>query len=311
MRTAREALGLATVCALGSAACGGGLSGSTDRPSAIATIQGQIEKPAEIPLDAGEFRVAIVWGVRDAAGKSLLRRAEDVAVTPVFPSQFHLEITQLPPTESFFTDSPIHMAGGSLVAYEDTNHNGKLDLVDPSATTAVDRVLSVPTDTTLVYIESDVSALPGLEDDDGARPTTGFQFQETEPLGQWACSGGPIIVGLAPSDCPGFRWKPITTPLTLSVSSRPELSLYICGMWGGESVSVTSSSTSGALGDFAGHLPAKSDPNLRCTADGKSFIYVTCTDDGGGGLCHLDRQCGLKTYAFDVSVADSWPCPMN
>lgn len=308
MRTSLKALGAAF--ALGSTACGGGLSGSTERPSTIATIQGQIENPVDIPLDAGDFRVAIVWGIRDAEGKSLLRRAEDVAVIPVFPAQFRLDITQLPPTESFSPDAPIHLAGGSIVAYEDTNHNGKLDLVDPDAVGAVDRVLSVPTDTTLVYLEGDVSTLPGLEDDNGARPTPGFQFSQVEPLGQWACSGGPIVLGQTPPDCPGFRWQPITAPLTLSISSSPELSLYICQMWGGDSASITSSSMPGELGDFGGRLPAKSDPQLVCRADGRSFIYTVCTASGGM-LCHVDRQCAEKIYTFDASVADAWPCPMN
>jgi hypothetical protein len=204
--------------------------------------------------------------------------------------------------------SSLKVAQGSIVAYEDTNHNGKLDLVAANATTAIDRVLAVPTDTMIVYFEGD----PGRAgaDDNGVTPTAGFQFEQIQPLGEWACSGGPIIEGVnPPSSCPGYLWQPISTPLTLSLSSNPELSAYMCGSAGG-SIAMGGATTPGMLSDFNGKLPAKSDPNLLCQADGKSFIYGQCTPVASKSLCDVEENCVEHSYAYDPA-AKGWPCPMK
>lgn len=312
MKNLHHALILAPAFALAGVACGGnGLSGSTDRASTIATIHGRLENPAGLPLDGSAFRVAIVWALLGPDSRNgILRTSEDVPVTPQFPSQFELNLTRLPPPEAMDHTSfaGIAAAVGAIVAYEDTNYNGRLDLVDPYATSGIDRVLSVPADTTLMYIEGDPSMLPDAPDDVGARPILGFQLGVIEPLGQWACTGGPITFGVTPPSCPGILWKPITTPLTLSVSTSPTLSTYMCGAAPAGTFSDLEQ-TPGVLADFNGHLPAKNDPQLRCQADGNVFFYGTCAAEAGGSLCQLNFKCTLKVYTFDDSVAADWPCP--
>jgi hypothetical protein len=314
MKRFSPTLCLAPVVALVTAACGSGLSGSTDKPSTIATVHGQIDNPLQLPLDSTPFRVAIVWGLASSdGGVSALRTAEDIAVTPAFPAQYQLDVTELPPPEamSTFPGTSLRFAYGSIVAYEDTNRNGKLDLIDPNATTAIDRVLAVPTDYTLVYFEGDPSVLPNGADDNGVKPTAGFLFDQVQPLGEWACTGGPIIDGVTPPSCPGFLWKPISTPLTLTLSASPELSSYMCGSEPGAGTSVSGTSQPSKLSDFNGTLPAKSDRYLGCAPDGQSFSYEWCMEVPGKSLCDVESQCTQKSYAYDPSFASSWPCPMK
>ncbi len=72
------------------------------------------------------------------------------------------------------------IAFGSIVAYEDLNSNGKLDLVDAGATSYVDRILGANSSLALVYVQGTFAAgaaLPSqLNDDSGHLPVRGFNL---------------------------------------------------------------------------------------------------------------------------------------
>jgi hypothetical protein len=258
--------------------------------------------------------VAIVWSVVSSSGTSTeLRVARDVAVTPVFPAQFELDLTEPPPAEALNTimgNSSLKYAYGSIVAYEDVNKNGTLDLVDPNAPNPIDRVLASPPYDSIVYLQGNAPSLGANGvDDNGAKPTAGFSFYEVQPLGEWACSGGPITDGVTPNPpCPGFLWKGIDTSITLTLSNDPTLSQFLCGKdpRGGAS---TGSPTPSNLSDFGGSLPVRSDPNLACAADGSWFTYTKCTPTSASTICNLQEQCTSLSYALPSTKPADWPCP--
>jgi hypothetical protein len=63
---------------------------------------------------------------------------------------------------------------GSVVAYEDTNGNGKLDLVDDNATGFVDRILGVNPNLAVVYLQGTLPAR--LADSRGVKPVLGYNL---------------------------------------------------------------------------------------------------------------------------------------
>jgi hypothetical protein len=311
-----DPLRLAPVFALSAAACGGGLSGSTDRPSTLATVQGQIDNPSKLPLESTAFRVAIVWSIVDAdSGLTKVKMAEDIPVTPVFPAQFQLALTEPPPSDAMNDgwNGAAIVAFGSIVAYEDLNNNGKLDLIDPNAPQAIDRVVAVPEDYTLVYIEGDVAKIPPkAADDNGAMPSVGFNLYQVQPLGEWACNGGPVIEGVTPPSCPGFLWKSMSTPLTLSLSADPTLSVFMCNGGTSGGVSGGGSGTPGNLNEFTmSGLPLKSDPHLSCAADGRSFTYSRCMPVAVKSLCDVELQCQQTRYLLPATTPTGWPCAVK
>jgi hypothetical protein len=318
----RRLLSIIPVLVLSAPACGG-LSGQTDHPSTLATIVGEIRNPDNVPLDSSAFRVAIIWLRPPAAsdGGQLVEVAEDIAVTPVFPAQFHIDLTQLPPREAMFGAGG---AIGGIVAYEDLNNNGKLDLVDPNAPQAIDRVVGVQVPyhyadlglppiyggTNVLYVEDSTAfaAFAGLVDDNGARLSLGFQFLEDEALGPWACSGGPRIYDEKAPDpsCPGLLIKPINTPVTLALSNDPELSSLICRTRGGQ---YTFDSATHPPGTYPSPMPQKSDGALLCSPDGQRLLYITCTAVASKSLCDVDERCRRDDYSLGTPAPSDWPCP--
>jgi len=88
-------------------------------------------------------RVAVVWRV--PSGDKPLAVAEDLPVHPGFPLRFQLELHKAPPPEAMqtleFQSYAFRGAYGVVVAYEDVNHNGRLDIVGNELPEFVDRLL--------------------------------------------------------------------------------------------------------------------------------------------------------------------------
>src|SRR5262249_1608251 len=131
-RLMRRALGLLAFLPLSIAACGTAAGATYDPP--LLSFNGTIASSSV--ATAATVRVALVWKLPDSAGASL-QAAQELAVRAEFPATFHLDVGQLPPPEVI---TPIEStktgptaatgyAFGTLVVYEDTNGNGKLDLV--------------------------------------------------------------------------------------------------------------------------------------------------------------------------------------
>lgn len=294
---------LALPLALAVSACGA-LASHTDEPSTLATIRGQVTNPDSVPVGQGGFRVAVVWSTFPESGPNLARVAQETAVTPVFPAQFALDIKDPPPDDAInhLKDAFTPFAYGTIVAYEDVNGNGKLDLVDFGATSFVDRIVAARYDLTILFLEkvpSDPAQLKGAADDNGAVPTAGYNFYLLDDCKHGGCD----------SSKPGFTWLPITASITLPVSNDPQLSALMCASAsasGGASGSVTDHPP----GQYPAQFPAKGDPNLRCAADNRSYTYQQCTESRQGLCGEATRACLDDTYVVPTgnNPPTGWPC---
>lgn len=165
------------------------LAAAPDQPGQLASVTGTISNPEAINLTAGvPLRVAILWGngkdqpLADGGRSRGYATAQDVAVTTSFPASFTLKLTdtELPPEVTPLAPG-LRSTAGMVVAYEDTNGDGKLDLVgegdDPA--TQGDRVLGV-SPSVAFYLEGvfpdDASSLEPLRDAQGKLPPLGFSF---------------------------------------------------------------------------------------------------------------------------------------
>lgn len=299
------------VLGLGAVACGQ-LEGDPDHKPVVATIHGQLANP-EGYAAGPNMRVAIVWG--GESGR--VRVSQDVAVEPVFPSQFRIDVRDLPPTEALrvpdekwrtaTSSDAFKMAVGTLVAYEDLNGDGQLDLLDSNATQAIDRVVGVNEDMYVVYTEGAATgkvAQLGLP--------RGFSLLRLDacPVGSSTSSGSSG----QPECDPTPHVQAIDTLFTLPLTGSPQLSSFMCMSEGGTSVSGSGSAaanTADGSGSGTGAAPAPqiypapNDPNLHCRADGSSYTYETCQTPQ---LCG-DTVCLAHIEERPAAPPANWPCP--
>ena len=190
-------------CVAAIAACNGSLSGSTDKPSVLATIHGTVVASQSVSLGSTPLAVAILWA--KALPGSTRVMSTSVAVKPTFPSSFSLDFTDVPPDSVMFDianiecggppcdkpdAAPLHIpiALGVLVVYEDVNRNGKLDLVAPGAPAYVDKI--VGESTVIVYTEQPLPqdqnyfSIPGI---DGSVLKAGYNWDRVH---RWDCEPG-------------------------------------------------------------------------------------------------------------------------
>ena len=158
---------LATMSALGlvlSAAGCGSLSGDTGSPSPLTNIHGTIMSDSGSPPPAS-LATAIVWFGMSADG-SFQESADSVPVTGTFPATFEIALTAIPPASAMFDfrtvfGSPevaatgVQVALGFVVAYDDRNGNGRLDIVDPGASEYIDKIEGVA-DRLIFYLDQPV-----------------------------------------------------------------------------------------------------------------------------------------------------------
>lgn len=358
--------------ALGTLAGCGQLEGDPNRLPVLATIQGQLSNP-EGYAAGSNMRVAIVWG----AETDDLRVSQDVPVKPVFPSQFRLDLRELPPmdalrvpddgsshhqkpngpsdcaqgydsssgkpppTSSTLCDDGPPMAGpgptpalpspttriqsddwraatasdpfklalGTVIAYEDLNGNGQLDLIDEGATQAVDRVIGVNRDLFVVYIEGTPSS-SGDVAQLGLKP--GFSLLKLE-----AC---PVLAGMAtsgtvvPEDGNSCDATPkvlaISTLFTLPLTASPKLSSFMCkgqgSFTGLTSAGGAAAPAPAATSKSPSVYPMPTDPSLHCRGDGTSYSYTDCPTPK---LCGGDTLCTTTLVQRTATASGQWPCP--
>ena len=110
-------------------------------PSTLVTLNGAVSSTSG-SLGSGKVGVALLW-------YSSLSHAVAAEIAPESASLngFSLAVTQ-PPPKAFMgpldDDDPKSTKGAwaMLVAYEDLNGNGKLDLLDVSSTKAIDKIVA-------------------------------------------------------------------------------------------------------------------------------------------------------------------------
>lgn len=195
------------------------------------------------------------------------------------------------------------IAVGAVVAYEDLNGNGKLDLVDDNATQYVDRVLGINQDLFLVYVEG--QNLPEeMLPPNGSKPTPGFNL-----LHRIVSECSKTDDSCMPSV--DIRWLPMSALYDLPLSAEPRLGDIMCKGEAGFGDSVSESS--GYAGP-PGTYPAANDPNLHCSPDGKSFTYEKCeTIDRGlcKGTISSCQGYGSSWGGAGAGAPPGWPCPVK
>lgn len=293
--------------------------GDDDRSPPIATIDGQLSRASAAiePAPASNVRVAIVWNTRGE-----FRSTYDVEVVPVFPSRFRLELRGAPPAAAMLdlvepdptvdhptddltgrshpltADAGFTYAVGTVVAYEDLNGNGKLDLINAD-NPPIDRVLGANRSLGIVYIEGTPPAdFMGSE----GSPVRGYNLLTVS-----SCQALDVDAPAPP--CESSKWLPITTNYDLPLGAEPQLAEMMCG-------SNESSSEAGAdrqpielpVGPGPNGWPAKDAEGLVCAKDGKSYSLTRC-ETKSKGLCKgTIETCTNEAYRAPEPAPAEWPC---
>ena len=352
----------AALACLAPVAGGCGSLGDVDRREPLAVIQGQLTQAGTTSAAApSNVRIAVVWmNVSDSS----YRATQDVQATPVFPSSYRLELTDPPPREAMASeesspseapDAPstpgnpgtptptpdpdkigtrnvgerpstaFSVAYGAVVAYEDRNGNGKLDLVDASATSYVDRILGANADLALIYIEG--TAPEDAKDKNGRLPTAGFNiYRGIGRNCEYDATNGSALEtrsAVSPTSegagnaCAQPEWLGMSAAYNLPLTADPKFSKIMCKNGGDDSDSASAENLPGSDAQAPagpgpnGKYPSKTDPNLRCAADGKSYTYSECVTYSEG-LCKGDvMNCRNSAWSMPGTTAPAgWPCTL-
>jgi hypothetical protein len=313
------------------AACGQ-LSGDTGSPSTLTTIHGTVVSDStSTPPKA--LATAIIWYEKLADG-TLHEAADSVPVSGTFPASFSIALKSVPPasatadlsnvfaTSAGLAATGVNVAWGFVVAYDDRNGNGQLDLVDASASQYVDEIEGVA-DRVIFYLDKPVPsslvtspqfALVGI---DGSMPNVGYNLVLPESNYCFADADA----GVAGACARGLKWEDMATSITLSlgmgnVIAPRDLQQLMCsagpnddGPFGPSTVSTIS------VADFAGALPAANDPDVYCD-DLDNFEYASSCTTSAAGPCQPENTvCAEKTIVTldpaggsPIAPPAGWPC---
>lgn len=330
---------------LGLVACGG-LADDTQKPGALATMNGTlaVQNGATAP---GSVRVALVWSTEGQEQKTGPRYnvAEDLEVAPAFPARFQLTLRNPPPAEALVLlekDMDMPVAVGSVVAYEDKNGNGKLDLVDAKASSFVDGIVGTNDDLLVVWLSREPSAnlIAEMRDPQGGIPHAGYNLYRTH---RSICSvsnggnGGDMGGSEAPNPKPSgivpltepvgngcepnvTAWLPIDAPFDLPITNDPKFNQLMCRSKDGGTAPTspdapppatpsTSSSPAPQAPEQPQAYPLPGANGLVCSADGRRFTQTFCPEPQG--LCPSgDVACGARVENLPpgAPVPAGWPC---
>jgi hypothetical protein len=229
------------------------------------------------------------------------------------------------------------VAVGSVVAYEDKNGNGKLDLVDDGATSYIDRILGANEKMLLVYTEG--SHFPAeLTAPNGTTPSLGYNLMNLgEPCAAGEATdrattdqGGAAGRGSPPPPCDASNqggWLPMTTLYELPLTADPRFGKIMCksssffgegGSGGGDAIYESDvyypgkPVTPGPGPD--GKYPAKNDPNVYCQDGGRVYSYTKC-EEISQGLCKgTIVSCTSSLHGFPAGATTppaDWPCTVK
>ena len=339
---------LVTLAGLAPTLGGCGSLGDVDHREPLAILQGQLtQASASASSTPSNVRVAVVWMNIEGDGYKV---TQDVRAEAVFPSSFRLELTDPPPaaamwkapaqkpdvgpapipnpdgpapapdtegsrvaTMSDVATSTLAIAYGAVVAYEDRNGNGKLDLVDDGASSYIDRILGSNSDLALLYIEGTPPA--DAKDKNGRLPNPGYNIyrgigRACEDVAVGSDTLATRSEGSSTTPCALPEWLPMTTAYNLPLTADPKFAKIMCRS------SDNSSSGSGGVAPVAtpgpgpsGKYPSPTDPSLHCDADGKTYSYSACTKYSEG-LCKGDvLTCESSRWSMPTATAPAgWPC---
>jgi len=314
----------------------GSLSGDTGSPSTLTNIHGTVTSDAPSTLPSS-LATAIVWfGI--SADHTFHESADSVPVSGGFPASFEIGLTTIPPASAMidfstvFGTSPdvgatgVHVALGFVVAYDDRNGNGRLDIVDPGASQYTDEVEGVA-DRLIFYVDQSVPtslvtsprfAALGI---DGSMPQKGYNLML--PDSNYCYAGADAGAGSAGACVRGYVWEPMDTPVSLSLGKGspvfapqdPQQLMCSTGPNSGTTFSSSSLPPTISVLDFSGMLPSANDPNVHCD-DLDNFEYLSsCTTNVAAPCQQENTVCAQQTIVTLDPVGGSpmappagWPC---
>jgi hypothetical protein len=290
---------LAVALAAPSVGCGS-LDGHTGTPSTLATLRGEMTESANLSSTAA-VRVAVVW-LSDGPSYNV---AEDLPVQPVFPSNFVIQLDEPPPERALAGNQGLsfQVAMGFVVAYEDLNGNGKLDLVQNDAGNFVDKIVGANAQgLTLIYLQGTLpTGDAGLVDSDGKSPTLGYGLYLQTP-----CSGD---AGSHP--CSETHLFDMSSPYDLQISDDSEINQLMCanyGSAGSQSTGTGSAWSVDTQGTPPGGYPAPGSNGLTCTGS-TSYTDSQC-QVVHNGLCEETTSCTTLIVSLGSAPPPAgWPCP--
>ena len=237
------------------AGCGG--IGDHSYTPPYMTLSGTIR---QITLDhvPTNVHVALIWeGDGGMTDGHVIRAADDLAVASTFPTQFTLDVKSLPPdfamvhcssleydgddgtthnicAEGFGLDKAAVFGRAEVVAYEDLNGNGKLDIVpDDSPTPSPDRAIGRSKGTAVRYLPGQYRVTPKSNKAYTLFPTVNGFSVTTSTLSEPTldgCAKDPhscLSNGLYPQSTQLLQ-QPASIDLTVE-SDSIDLAQYTCG----------------------------------------------------------------------------------
>jgi hypothetical protein len=284
---------------LAPAACtSSGLGDPGSVAPAVATLHGNLTIPDGLleSAPAGSIRVELAWFTPGSQATRIV--SEDVPVAAALPADFSIALGGAPPAEALWThDSysaaylmfqPLNLpqpapgqsfALGQVLAYEDLNGNGKLDMVGEDATSASDRI-----------IEADAS--PSRLGGHVLFTTGGYgqvSYHEPDGYGLLEPTDGANGAGSGP-----IAWFPISTSVTMR-ATHPEWNLMMCTNYNPllentDLVVAGSLSVQGLryapIWTSDVPLPPPDQPLLSCSPGGTQFCIDACpASDGAFYVC--------------------------
>lgn len=206
------------------------------------------------------------------------------------------------------------LAYGAVVAYEDKNGNGKLDLVDDGASSYIDRILGANEDLALLYIEGTTPA--DAKDKNGKMPSAGYNIYRglgrSCELEADATNGTPRTQSESTAKpCSTPEWLGMNTLYDLPLTADPKFAKIMCrsGNASGTGSETTIARTPTPGPGPNGVYPKVGDPNLHCASDGKTYYYSECKTYSEG-LCKGDiMTCSSTSWSMPTATTpDGWPC---
>ncbi len=282
-------------------------------PQPLATLQGRITNAGNIT--ATNPRVALLW-FKEVSGSGDYKVAQDIPMTTQFPASFSLQLLAPPPAEVMTSRSEMKpsdqqdwgpndgaFALGTPVVYDDVNGNGKLDLLDDTAVSPVDKILGANQELMVFYFEGGLPQAFLAPDQVEGQMKLGYNLLS---LPSCVLSMG----GIGDPPCTQkAKWYAPEEAFEIALSSDPSISRMMCQSSGG-----------GGGGGSVEPMPPELQPptypapqDVTCSSDGTSYQTKSCPTSKPSTFCG-DAPPACASQIWQVPDAKNppagWPCPI-
>ena len=297
--------------AMATTACGSAAGNGYAPP--FVTLKGTITTTGAVKT-LSTVRVALVWKLASSSSSapSSFRAVQELDVRAEFPVGFDLDVRTLPPPEAMAPTASgqavpqgfaTAYAFGTLVVYEDTNGNGKLDLLSEDGTMPVDHVLGIPKGLEIVYLEGgripkNPNALPGDEDVLDHDPGFNLIVEPARVL-EPGCSSCNAPVG-------SWTKLPLDGALDIELTQDPRLARALCATAGADAVTSTGGCQP-CIGAACASCAIPAGAAVKCSDDRTAFVARACASASVCGGLTCETVSGRRDAGSPAP--SGWPCP--